>query len=247
MLDEVSDAFLAKIWTSDDLSPWLIFADYLDDQGHDRRAQFLRLSCQLAQLRQDDPALAMQVSRQRQQLLDELAKLGELDEAPEVWLAWHWDLKRDLHRHLQRPGVTVDLANLKLSNAGARALFACPLLSHAYQLRLRYTGIRTAGMQQLAQSPYLTNLKELDVSWNLVCDVGVAAVAFSPHLRQLARLNLAYCYLTKGAGRSLAESPLVQQLSWLDLTCNTLPEDERLLLRERFGRLVHGLYPPRVR
>jgi uncharacterized protein (TIGR02996 family) len=244
MIHSDADAFLASIWTSDELGPWLIFADYLDEQGLTDHAELLRLSCEYAQLCQHDLAQAVAVGRQRQQLLD---RLDPANEAPEVWLARHWDLKRDLHRHLQRPGVTVDLTNLRLGNAGAWALAACPLLLNARQLRLSYAGIRADGMQRLAGSRHLLSLQELDVSWNLITDAGVAALAASPYLRQLTRLNLAYCYLIGSAGYALADSPLAQQLIWLDVTYNTWPDDERLLVRERYGRRVQGLFPVRVR
>ena len=39
----------------DDDSHRLVFADWLDDQGHSDRAEFIRVQCALARMAGDDP------------------------------------------------------------------------------------------------------------------------------------------------------------------------------------------------
>lgn len=49
-------AFLARIREEPDADlPRLVFADYLEEQGHEKRAQFIRAQIELASLTEDSP------------------------------------------------------------------------------------------------------------------------------------------------------------------------------------------------
>jgi uncharacterized protein (TIGR02996 family) len=69
-----------------DDAPRLIFADWLDDHGEAARAEFIRLQCRLARLRDDDPARKPLAQRERQ-LLGEHARrwAAPLHGAVEEW------------------------------------------------------------------------------------------------------------------------------------------------------------------
>src|SRR5262249_8069317 len=55
----LDDAFLRDICERpDDDAPRLIYADWLEENGHAERAEFIRLQCRVAQMDEDDPHYA---------------------------------------------------------------------------------------------------------------------------------------------------------------------------------------------
>src|SRR5258708_31481101 len=107
-------AFLADILDhSDDDPPRLVYADWLEENGQARRAEFIRLQCQLPSLSEDDPQRGEWQERQA----DLLTVYGQRWQP--AWPAWA--LKE---RHEYRRGFVSTLGlTLKHPLPHAQTLF----------------------------------------------------------------------------------------------------------------------------
>jgi uncharacterized protein (TIGR02996 family) len=164
--------------------------------------------------------------------------------------------------------ISSDLSKLKalylngnpVKDVGARALAASMKLTGLTTLELRGASIGGPGIEALAASQGLSRLRELDLSENFVNLASVRALADSEYLTRLTVLRLANNRLGDEEAQALAQSPRLARLRELQLNGNRigaeelarsphlrrltklvlsgLCEDERRLLRERFGNGV---------
>src|SRR5262245_56414654 len=154
----------------DDDSHRLVFADWLDDQGHSDRAEFIRVQCALARRAGDDPQRPERTRRQ-EALLD----LHEKEWQKEV-AAWAGKYARFRRGFVDRsstgfktfivkggawlgkaPVTSVYL--LDANGANLKALAACPHLASLRDIQFRDCEIENIGL--LLGSPYAAGLRGL--------------------------------------------------------------------------------------
>jgi uncharacterized protein (TIGR02996 family) len=241
------EAFLADIIESpDDDSPRLIYADWLEDNGHSDRAAFIRLGCSMETMDEDDP--------QREELGKRHA--GFIEEHGKEWagplanLADRYWFRRgfiegiEIHaatllRHAEAIFCSVPVRDVRLHNAeGMTAgLAACPHLAGVTSLDLRGSTIRDAGLRELLSSPYrrrpftyLGRLRKLGLGRIGLTPGGLRdLLACSPLLPELTELDLGGNQLGSVAVDSLAASPLSGRLQVLDLSWCMGPNGIRAL------------------
>jgi uncharacterized protein (TIGR02996 family) len=134
--------------------------------------------------------------------------------------------------------ATLDLAGNNLGAAAARVLASSPNFARLTTLRFDATHLGNAGVYLLAASPHLTRLTDLDLGWNDLGGSAAAALARSPNLAGLVRLTLTGSPLSIAGAKALAASPHLGRLRRLALTWQLLSEEARIVLRQRFGRVV---------
>jgi uncharacterized protein (TIGR02996 family) len=226
-------AFLHAIQEApDDDGLRLVFADWLDENGH-ARGPFLR------------------AQTERVRWVPDLRRRNELHRLERELLAAHsaswmgdlagfcrsWRFERGFaHVTMQaRRFVTKRFAaagpdllrqawaeSVRLENAGPHvaALAGAAQLEAVSALDLGGNGLDDDAARALALSPHLGWLTHLSLANNRLTGVGVAALAESPHLGRLTGLDLRNNALGKNASaavRRLLDSPLGQRLRRLDL------------------------------
>jgi uncharacterized protein (TIGR02996 family) len=226
------DAFLqAIIDESDDDTPRLVYADWLEENGQSARAAFIRAQIESASLPAGNPR--GEECRMRAAVLR-----GEHER---VWLgplcAWleRWGFERgfvervtvNAQTFLKHAGTIFRLAPIRhaeicRAERFGRELAACPHLARLTSLRIHKLFVDDTVL--LIASPHLNKLTELDLRENGFGDEGVEALAYSTLMAQLVRLDLS-CNSIRDAGvQTLAESPQTGRLEWLDLSRNKIEE-----------------------
>jgi uncharacterized protein (TIGR02996 family) len=230
------EAFLADILEHpDNDAPRLIYADWLEDQGQDDRATFIRIQIKRDR-RGDDSGEGLALRDQAECLLrahwDEwvrplAALVGE--EPGERWLrgGYHADsLARfrrgfvsflELHakrfvRHADELFRLAPISQLRLRRAAdvARELAGCPGLRWLDGLEFNdyYSSpIDPEAMAHLAGSPHLERLRFLGAYNNHLGDRGAAHLARAPWLANLQVLDLGDNGLSERGVTALARSP----------------------------------------
>jgi uncharacterized protein (TIGR02996 family) len=171
------DAFLHSIIESpEDDAPRLIYADWLEERGDPRRAEFIRLQCRLAGMAEGDPA--------RADLLDR-----------------EWELLT-VYRQRWQPQATSVLAKYPFGSAFLRGFLArlnlpaAVLLENGDELFRTYPleelRIRDVGGQlaEIARRPWLACVTSLNLSHNRLTRDDWEGLLDSPHLTQLRRLEI---------------------------------------------------------
>ncbi len=227
-MDSEQLGFLSTLWTANDATPWLIYADWLEERG-DRFAEWIRMWL--------DPRHG------QHGLLPKMTAETHLEwyQRPDYWLlSWPTERKR-VSEALTRSDERFDWHNQKLGNGGLSALAAHPVLETKRELALSYNQISAAGIIDLAQSPWVRSLRWLDLSWNEIGDAGARAFALSPYLSDLEMLDLSYGYITDAGGVALAESSTLPPRLRLRLECNPrLSEPTRRALRRKYPQVSFG-------
>lgn len=206
------EAFLSDIVDHpNDDTPRLVYADWLDDQDNNLRAELIRAQCRLALLAPGDEhrKLSRRVS---ELLLNEGEWIVALPQLEGV----RWE---DFSRGFVE-GVFVDSVETFLKHA--EAMFkATPVR------RLRIGSVSPNSMEMLSTSPWLDRLSELNIS-NLGTQgpglSGMRSLARSPRVGQLTALLLHYNALGEAAVCRLVESPHFLQLRELYLSGNDLQD-----------------------
>ena len=248
MLDEES-AFLRTICEhpGDDV-PRLVFADWLQENGGEDRAEYIRVQIELTRLPEGDsrpPAL-----RGRQYELENLHREEWVRPLPE------WARKRAVFERgfvsvvegrandwLRDGPAILELTPLRgVSLLRARSslaeLLADPTLPRLRMLDLRFNHLGDAGVAELSDSSHLQHLDTLYLWDNHIGDAGTRSLARSPMLAGLKTLSLGNNDITRHGAEELASSPHLAGLEQLVLFENRIDEAGRRLLRERFGGRV---------
>jgi uncharacterized protein (TIGR02996 family) len=223
MVDD--EAFLRAICDNpDDDLPRLIYADWLDEHGDSRRAEFIRLQCASARGQGLDgrPAtnrqLLTMIGRQRRllQRYEEtwskyLSGSGIASVAyyrgfvEQADLAWHmWPLQQLFERE---PIRRVSFRTLD----DVAALIDCEQLVNVREMEVCHP-LGDAGANTLAAAWDLRNLKKLGVRG--LGDAGVIALARSPYLRNLTTLVIKQSLIGVEAARALASMPNLVEMEW---------------------------------
>jgi uncharacterized protein (TIGR02996 family) len=198
----------------DDDAPRLIYADWLDENGEPERAEFIRVQCSLALVRQTaSPVSSVLASREQ-----ELRERNEAQWIPKVPV-----LGRGLCVGFRRGFVEEVRAEARAFVAGADRLFQ---LAPVRQVRL-YWGDdppyeRARLMQTIASLPYLARLQSLDLSDGFIGSDGVQALAVCEYLDRLESLDLQGGHVGERGVRALVEAPWFANLTFLDLSNNDI-------------------------
>jgi uncharacterized protein (TIGR02996 family) len=109
-----------------------------------------------------------------------------------------------LSHYRPHPRADIMEAAPMLGDNEARALAACPRLSHLTALNLKINEIGPTGFGALVESPYLTRMEQLNLKVNPLGDEGLERLARSPWCRQLTHLDLFYTGISDAGLRTLA-------------------------------------------
>jgi uncharacterized protein (TIGR02996 family) len=219
-------AFLAAIVSRpDDDLPRLIYADYLDEQGEESRAEYIRWQCALAR---GESAPVERVAALEAGHRDEwLAPLG-----PSVY---HAEFRRGFPEHIVTSAreflsagsairAQTPLRGVALLGAGRvlAQLLAGPHLAGLSAIHLTGGMLGNAGIERLAECPHLAGLRTLRLGQNEIGDSGAAALANSSALEELRVLVLNNNEIGDAGAWELARSPYFRQLRALDVSNNDL-------------------------
>jgi uncharacterized protein (TIGR02996 family) len=214
------DALLRAICESpDDDAPRLIYADWLDEHGDPRQAEFIRVQIELAQLPSTDRA-GHPLAAREQALWRDLRKwryvLGD-------WLSlyiqtfergfdtlWRGSVPSflDAAPQLWRKGPIRVLALTFGSPApgGSGGVVATvPILGKMREVRLRGPEVTDEWVADLVRSPHATGWRMFEISGEAVTDRTCAALANSPLAASGCTVNL-YSPRISPAGRAALEA-----------------------------------------
>ena len=229
---ETEDAALwrAVVDRPHDDAPRLIYADWLDEHGHQDRAEFIRVQCRLAALDEDDPArVPLERQEGRLWLRHRSAWRAALPfryrDCPFRRGFFHPRCHLSAKRFLGLPDdlfAQAPLWDVSLTLRGADAL---PELTGSDRLRrlggveIDGSGLGPGDLAGLLNTPTLDNVRELGLRGGPYGPDHLRAVADSPVAGRLRRLTV---FSAPGLGREgaevLAASPAVRNLEVLTLT-----------------------------
>lgn len=249
MSDETS--FVDEIRASpDDITPRLIYADFLEDAG-DPRGELIRVQCELSLSQPGDPARPALYDRERA-LLDKFADQwlqplralgaegvsrasfrGGLLERVRIQLDRFLDTGHELCE--QSPALT--RLELRKVPPLAAEMAKFPLPDQITELDLSAGQIDAACLQTLAEAQWLPQIRILDVQLNRFEDDGVAAL-ISGAWSGLQTLNLASNQISMDGAQYLASWQQCSKLRRLDLRMNPIADPGlRALLAAQFESL----------
>jgi uncharacterized protein (TIGR02996 family) len=187
----------------DDDAPRLVFADWLDDHGEHRRAEFIRLQVALAGMDEYD--------QKRPDLLDR-----------------EWELLA-VYRKRWQPGPSSPLGKHFYGSAFRRGFFArielpaAILLEHGDELldewpleELKISDLK-GQLSAIAARPWLARVSSLNLSHNAITTDELRALFDSPWLGRLRRLTLRNITLTPEGMELLVRWPGLRRLTHLTL------------------------------
>jgi uncharacterized protein (TIGR02996 family) len=248
----------------DDDTPRLVYADWLQENGDEARAEFIRLQCAIAKLPNDRetnrkvrPAMEHRqrvlLTANRERWAEPALRLYRRNRHPasgrivvDFRRGFIWGLQIDLDgafrlttaSPLLEPmeGLVITESNRLVGNA--KKLAAVVGWEHAACFRiisLRYTNDEDA---YLIVRGRLSRLVELGLCDGSVTDVGAGELAGWAGGANLLALNLYANRIGDVGAKALAESPHLAGLRRLDLRRNLLIRDGERALIARFGAAV---------
>lgn len=227
----------------DDLTRYLVYADYLTENGNSH-GDFIRVCAQLAPLSPDDP--------QRAELDDRWAELFSAE--AEMWYRPLTDLglRPDFRGEFQAitwlgPHGVIDRVCISrpdiLPARAARLFAAAPLLrrlelrddaldpvgfarvrqlAQIDELDISLTALTPDGLEAVCRSKYLGALRDLDLGHNPLGAAGARVLRTAPVLARLDRLVVGSCELGDEGFRELVSSPHAHRLKDLTASKNRL-------------------------
>jgi uncharacterized protein (TIGR02996 family) len=227
----------AIIDNPDDDNLRLVYADFLDDQGHAERADFLRVQIALAHP-PEDPKRRADLEAREQRLLAEHGQqwLGKLGQSVEVWdfdpsvksapprgrvsrpLVYAWEFKRGfVERVTVDTPVFLEHAEALFRAAPIRHLEVCPWLIIVNE---EPPGDEVGAV--LADNLHLFRPLSLRLLWAYPSLPTFQRVMHHPNLSSLTTLLLDGAFVDDEAAGVLASSPSLGRLEYLDLQGNFL-------------------------
>ncbi|VTS04997.1 hypothetical protein [Tuwongella immobilis] len=200
MISDLERALLANLWLSPDVSHWLIYADWLIEQGQVGYAEIIqnrveRLNNEgLPRNLTDNPPPPR--TRARRRPVKTTFPAIRVPELP-GWLDYLWSIRLQIGKFLERhfQGEVWSWREQRLHTDAIIALMVCPKMAEIRTLNLRYNRLSDRGIQAIGECPYLQQLRELDLSWNPLGG-SIHWLTESPVLQGLEQLNLNYAGLT---------------------------------------------------
>jgi uncharacterized protein (TIGR02996 family) len=198
----------------DEDTPRLALADYLEEHGDRRYAEFIRKQIELARVPEWDPL------RLRTRNRDPQALTGyQYDQfVPKVPEGLEWPaltaFRRGFPWHVESVGVEPFLR-------GADALFAAiPLQALTIDAGERWR--QPIDLTALLASPHLARLKQLSFSLARFTGATMRALQKCPHLRNLTDFTTDFATFEPGAVRTLFQRPLIERLESIRLECSSV-------------------------
>ncbi|HEY1068467.1 MAG TPA: TIGR02996 domain-containing protein, partial [Pirellulales bacterium] len=200
-------AFLAEIrrryW---DDAPRLIYADWLEEQGEEPRAEFIRVQCELERMAWFDPARPELALRER----------TLQNEHSREWAAPALELGA------QRVTFSRGLIEGVEISGGAMLTAGVELFRRCRTVRMATVSLHNVTLARFLQSGLVAFLTELTLANNRLPDRALEQLAESRDLGRLISLNLAYNEFETRGVRALAESGTLGNLRLLNMTGNRL-------------------------
>jgi uncharacterized protein (TIGR02996 family) len=226
------EAFIQSILDEPaDESLRLIFADWLEEHGRGRHAEFIRLQITRARLPLDDPQRVALYRREERLLFDNPNDwLGPLAR----WLSL-WHFRRGFLERARVPAhilVTHDahlfalgpLHVLTVEGPGslAEAIANCRCLGRVAILHLRLSPLSEEGASSLAAPGILSNLTMLHLTGSQMNSLGLAALLSGAPFTRLTHLSLSHNFIDDPGAEVLATTVNLPRLLKLDLTGNRI-------------------------
>lgn len=223
-------AFLARIREEPDADlPRLVFADYLEEQGHEQRAQFIRAQIELATLTDDSPRRRELAWHCRQHIE------GETMASPQ----------EPLWARRPRPEPLKALRPRYARGLIEYAEFWVSLLE-TVENAFRYAPLRRVWMYYLDEQPSLLEgiptdncLRVLDLTGNdLTAFMNDGLHLLDQPFLHLKELVLTGCRLSDEQASILCSAPFFRTLKRIHLSGNPFTADGRQRLRDHLGNRV---------
>jgi uncharacterized protein (TIGR02996 family) len=223
-----------------DDTPRLIYADWLEENGEERRAEFIRLSCAAA-MTQEGTSERNELDASMNQLL---AEYGERWHQPFVRLGAEAEriryergfpilrfYPRTLHSCLDEivsshPNVIgVDTHTGERDADIVREIVSSTHIAHFNLLNLTLFNMDNHNDAELARNPAISNLTHLSFNGCWISDDGATAIATSPYLANLVSLTAMLSDLSSRAAATLSAGIYSNMLSYLDFSVSGLEDD----------------------
>jgi uncharacterized protein (TIGR02996 family) len=198
-------------------TPRLAYADWLEENGDPRRAEYIRLEVAIEErVRRRKMLSPSQVARRQQLYAFEPKWMKKLPKLPGV--KWETIFERGFPRN-----VTTTSATAFLKHAEVIYRFA-----PVGWLTIR--GISAKTVIELPRSPYLARLRGLDLRGCRLGDNGVRELCASPHLSRLEVLNLSRVGMSDPGATAIANCRGLGSLEALFLSGNAVTNTGALAL-----------------
>jgi uncharacterized protein (TIGR02996 family) len=205
------EAFLQSIIEApDDDVPRLAYADWLEENGDQTRAEFIRVQCRLATTDEDDPQRRELQRREYELLADHCGAWA----GPLVGRVFRWKFRRGFVEQLK--------LNAEQFRKGAKWLLD---FAPIRDLQVWNSGLELDEVRALAASKHLRRITSLDMPHARMGDEGLSLLAQSPNLAGLTHLSLQFNEISTAGLVALAGSTHLRSLRSLDVTANDLPSD----------------------
>jgi uncharacterized protein (TIGR02996 family) len=228
------DPFLqAIIAEPDENAPRLIYADWLEEQGDQDLAEFIRVQCELDHLEPSD----RRGKRLRERVQSLIRQHGEVWAGPLRQLDCYWYLRfkrgfiysveveaQEFLDHVpeffaRHPLQVIEFRRVEPGHLSAIA--QCPQLARLRELRFN-GGMGPGEGAVLAQSPFLVSLERLDIRVSGFGTDGLKTLASSPHLSRLGHFALVGTSVETAGLEALAASQRLPQLRSLLLSATEI-------------------------
>lgn len=225
-----ADAFIWKILDHPEADlPRLVFADWLQEQGEEAHAEFIRLQCELATMTETDKGWMPKKVREgelfwenlRRKWIDPWQELGRGDLTlpefsrgfiPSRGLLFGFGPVAHFARADRWPFLLSLSVRTNVSHIEP-AFFASTQMQRVTRLDCSGSRVTDAALAPLATSPYYSRMTDLDLSGNQIGDAGVIALADSTSLTALWSLNLSgNWHFTHTGLEALVHTPHLPQL-----------------------------------
>lgn len=232
----------------DDDAPRLIYADWLEEQGDDTYAEFIRVSVRLVQPDVEDMELWRLGVRYRQLEVTLVPRL--MADMPRVnGLVWHPIVERGFIARVEflNPNVlfeewptVFDLAPIRFATINRlRAehlyqAFDVPVLAQLRTLQIAEANIPADRWATLGSLAQLTHLVHLDLSGNTLRNEGITAITRGPAFATLQSLNVADNFITDAGARAFLSGATFRQLKRLYVAGNPISAPMMQELRRRY-------------
>jgi uncharacterized protein (TIGR02996 family) len=242
--ERIAEGLLAAIrdFPHDEL-PRLAYADWLEENGDEARAEFIRVSVERDRHPMNHPAWQAANARHHALLVEHgpAWSAGLVGATAYSWRGGLIDEVRvapsDFARHaaglLERApvaGLVVQVEDWR----EVKTVAQCKDLLRFRRLTLAGLRMGTTGARILAESSYIANLKELSLAGQSLGQPGTLALIGSGHLKNLEVLDLSGCNITNSAIPALASTANLPRLRRLLLADNLLTDrDLRALASSR--------------
>lgn len=244
------DALLRAICAApDDDTPRLVFADWLDEHGEAKRAEFVRVSCELEQAEEFGPRWRALLDRSEKLLGPNRAKWSsELADRKLLNIEFRRGFVNEVTIYSKRfvtdaakllalaPILRLKLADLtaERGNVPLDDVLACPAVARLRGLDLANTPLPDPAVEQVAACESLRGLRELALDASELTGDACRALMRSEHLAGVSELTLAVRFDSNADGNALvaalASEPGLRRITRLTLRgCHVGPDGAKAL------------------